>query len=102
MAVKARVILHLEHQPEHFKVAPPLADIIGVREDTRVGVVAAFWNYIKLNGLQDKVHPTTIKLDQKLMQVRTARPISQPNGVLSPFFRFSMLPKSPSMLSQRS
>ena len=35
-----------------------------------MGVVAALWNYIKMNGLQDKAHPTTIKFDQKLMQVR--------------------------------
>jgi len=69
MAVKARVILHLEHTPEHYKVNPALAEVIGVQEDTRVGVIAGLWNYIKVNGLQDKVHPTTIKFDQKLAQI---------------------------------
>ncbi|KAG8876114.1 SWI/SNF complex component snf12 [Tulasnella sp. 332] len=70
MAVKARVILHLEHTPEHFKVnEATLAGLIGVQEDTRVGIIAGLWNYIKANGLQDKVHPTTIKFDQKLAAI---------------------------------
>ncbi|KAG8906426.1 SWI/SNF complex component snf12 [Tulasnella sp. 403] len=72
LSIKARVLLHLEHKPEHFKVTQPLSDIISVKEDTRVGIVAALWNYIKINGLQDKVHPTTIKFDQKLLSIAQA------------------------------
>lgn len=70
MSVKARIILHLEHFPEHFKVMGPLADIISVKEETRVGIIAALWNYIKMNGLQDKAHPTLVKFDPRLAQVR--------------------------------
>lgn len=70
MAVKARVVLHLEHTPERFKVNDAmLAALIGVQEETRVGIIAGLWNYIKAKGLQDKVHPTTIKFDQKLTSV---------------------------------
>ncbi|KAG9027673.1 SWI/SNF complex component snf12 [Tulasnella sp. JGI-2019a] len=70
MAVKARVILHLERSPDHFTVNnATLASLIGVQEDTRVGIIAGLWNYIKANGLQDKVHPTTIKFDQKLASI---------------------------------
>ncbi|KAG8997414.1 hypothetical protein FRB90_012513, partial [Tulasnella sp. 427] len=68
MSVKTRIIMNLEHFPEHFKVLNPLADIINVKEETRVGIVAAFWNYIKMNGLQDKAHPTVIKFDNRLSQ----------------------------------
>ncbi|KAG8958333.1 SWI/SNF complex component snf12 [Tulasnella sp. 408] len=68
MSVKARIILHLEHYPEHFKVMNPLADIISVKEETRVGIIAALWNYIKMNGLQDKAHPTLVKFDPRLAQ----------------------------------
>ncbi|KAG9046845.1 SWI/SNF complex component snf12 [Tulasnella sp. UAMH 9824] len=69
MSVKARIILHLEHFPEHFKVMNPLADIISVKEETRVGIIAALWNYIKMNGLQDKAHPTLVKFDPRLAQI---------------------------------
>lgn len=46
-----------------------MADIINVTEDTRVGVLSAFWNYIKVNGLQDKTRSAIVKMDAKLMPV---------------------------------
>jgi len=63
---KLRVILHLEHYPEQYKVNPELASVLDVKEDSRVGVVTALWNYIKINNLQDKVDRRKVKTDDKL------------------------------------
>ncbi|CAL1697797.1 unnamed protein product [Somion occarium] len=66
---KIRVVIHLEQQPEVYKVNPELASILGIKEDTRVGIQQALWNYIKLEGLQDKVDRKTIHADAKLKPI---------------------------------
>ncbi|KAL6299811.1 SWI/SNF complex 60 kDa subunit [Sparassis latifolia] len=63
---KIRIILHLEQQPEHYKVHPELGRILGLREESRTGVVQALWNYIKLQGLQDKVDRRMVRPDAYL------------------------------------
>ncbi|KAI0312225.1 SWI/SNF complex subunit [Amylostereum chailletii] len=66
---KVRVVLHLSQQPEHYKVHPDLGSIIGLREDSRVNVIQALWNYIKLQGLQDKVDRKRIHADAALKPI---------------------------------
>ncbi|TFY56624.1 hypothetical protein EVJ58_g7529 [Rhodofomes roseus] len=63
---KIRIILHLEQQPEQYKVHPELGTLLGVKEDSRVGVVQALWNYIKVEGLQDKVDRRMVRADAHL------------------------------------
>ncbi|KAH9921644.1 SWI/SNF complex 60 kDa subunit [Fomitopsis serialis] len=63
---KIRVILHLEQQPEQYKVHPELGNLLGVKEDSRIGVVQALWNYIKVQGLQDKVDRRMVRADTHL------------------------------------
>jgi len=63
---KIRVILHLEQQPEQYKVHPELGNLLGVKEDSRIGVVQALWNYIKVQGLQDKVDRRMVRADAHL------------------------------------
>ncbi|TEB33685.1 SWI/SNF complex 60 kDa subunit [Coprinellus micaceus] len=63
---KMRVLLYLEHFPEQYKVLPELGSILGIKEDSRIGVIQALWNYIKLQGLQDKVDRKLIRADDKL------------------------------------
>jgi SWI/SNF-related matrix-associated actin-dependent regulator of chromatin subfamily D len=67
---KMRVLLYLEHFPEQYKVLPELGSILGIKEDSRIGVIQALWNYIKLQGLQDKVDRKLIRADDKLRMVR--------------------------------
>lgn len=64
--LKIRVVIHLEQQPEVYRVHPELGNILGIKEDTRVGVVQALWNYIKLQDLQDKVDRRLIRADAQL------------------------------------
>ncbi|TBU28428.1 SWI/SNF complex 60 kDa subunit [Dichomitus squalens] len=67
--VKIRIVLHLEQQPEQYKVQPELANIIGVKEESRIGVVQALWNYIKQNNLQDKQDRRKIHADARLRPI---------------------------------
>ena len=45
----------MNHFPEQYKLHPDLANILGIKEESRLGVIQALWSYIKLNGLQDNV-----------------------------------------------
>ncbi|KAH8102680.1 SWI/SNF complex 60 kDa subunit [Cristinia sonorae] len=63
---KIRVIIHLEQQPEIFKVHPELGSVLGLKEESRLGTVQALWNYIKAEGLQDKLDRKTIRTDARL------------------------------------
>lgn len=65
-----RILLYLEHFPDQYKVLPELANVLGIKEESRIGVVQALWNYIKLQGLQDKVDRKLIRADEKLRPVR--------------------------------
>lgn len=40
--------------------------IIGVKEESRIGVIHALWNYIKIQGLQDKVDRRMVRPDDRL------------------------------------
>lgn len=66
---KIRVVMYLEHFPEQYKVVPELGNILGIKEDSRIGVIQTFWNYIKLQGLQDKVDRRLVRADDKLRQI---------------------------------
>ncbi|TFY76960.1 hypothetical protein EWM64_g7050 [Hericium alpestre] len=66
---KVRIILHLEHHPEQYKVHPELGNILGIKEESRAGVIQTLWNYIKINGLQDKVDRKRIHADAALRPI---------------------------------
>ncbi|KAJ7043386.1 SWI/SNF complex protein [Mycena alexandri] len=66
---KVRMIMYVEHYPEQFRVIPELGSILGIKEDSRVGVVQALWNYIKIQGLQDKVDRRLVRADDKLRPI---------------------------------
>lgn len=44
--------------------------MLGIKEESRVGVIQALWNYIKVHGLQDKVDRRIIHADEYLRPVR--------------------------------
>lgn len=67
--VNARVLLQLQHTPERFALAPDLARVLDIQEDTRTNIVTALWNYIKVNGLQDKVDRKIIRADAELRPI---------------------------------
>ncbi|PCH42853.1 SWI/SNF complex 60 kDa subunit [Wolfiporia cocos MD-104 SS10] len=66
---RIRVLLHLEQQPELYKVHPELGNILGLREESRTGVIQAVWNYVKLQNLQDKVDRRVVRADAHLRPI---------------------------------
>lgn len=70
--VNCRVILHIAHSPERFKVLPPLADLISLKEGTRADVMSAVWKLVKVAGAQDKEDPTIIRPIGGFEKVRNA------------------------------
>ncbi|KAJ7050510.1 SWI/SNF complex protein [Mycena amicta] len=66
LPTKARIIIHLEHNPEQYRLIPELSHVLGIREDSRVGVIQQLWNYIKIQGLQDKADRRLVHADEKL------------------------------------
>ena len=67
---RVRVLLYLDQYPEQFKIHPELGSILGIKEESRPGVIHALWNYIKLQDLQDKVDRRVIRADPALAKVR--------------------------------
>ncbi|KAJ7634200.1 SWI/SNF complex 60 kDa subunit [Mycena polygramma] len=66
---KVRLVMYLEHYPEQFRVIPELGNILGIKEESRIGVIQALWNYIKIQGLQDKVDRRLVRADEKLRPI---------------------------------
>ncbi|KAK7031327.1 SWI/SNF and RSC complexes subunit ssr3 [Favolaschia claudopus] len=73
---KVRLVMYLEHYPEQFRVMPELGNLLGIKEDSRIGVIQALWNYIKIQGLQDKADRRLVRADEKL------RPIFNGDSIL--------------------
>lgn len=73
---KVRLIIYLEQTPEQYKVAPDLGNILGIKEESRIGIIQAMWNYIKIHGLQDKTDRRRIRADDYL------RPIFGGEGIM--------------------
>ena len=82
--------MHLEQQPEQYRVHPDLGEyyhdachlvlmfasgnILGIKEESRTGVIQALWNYIKTQNLQDKLDRRIVRADARL------RPVSGDNA----------------------
>lgn len=47
--VKATIMLHLLHQPEQFRLAKFLSDMLGLHTCTRANAILALWEYIKVS-----------------------------------------------------
>lgn len=59
--VKCRIVLHIAHSPERYKVLAPLSELISVREGSRAEIMAAVWQFVKAAGAQDKEDSTLVR-----------------------------------------
>ncbi|KAF5375399.1 hypothetical protein D9615_007956 [Tricholomella constricta] len=73
---KLRVVMYLDHFPEQFKVVGDLGAALGIKKESRIGVIQALWNYIKIQGLQDKTDRRMVRADERL------RPIFNGDSIL--------------------
>ncbi|KAI0686141.1 SWI/SNF complex 60 kDa subunit [Earliella scabrosa] len=69
---KIRIVMHLEQQPEQYRVHPDLGNILGIKEESRTGVIQALWNYIKTQNLQDKLDRRIVRADARLRPIFNA------------------------------
>jgi chromatin remodeling complex protein RSC6 len=68
--VHVRILLTLDYSPERFKVAAPLARLLGITApESKAGLVHKLWQYIKTQKLLDAEDKRVINLDDELQQV---------------------------------
>ncbi|TIA70087.1 hypothetical protein E3P77_00295 [Wallemia ichthyophaga] len=68
-ATKAKIILHLDHMPEKYGISEPLSQLLGIKEDSRAGIITHMWAYVKQNNLLDKEDRRVIKADSNLKEI---------------------------------
>ena len=59
--INCRIVLHLASSPDRYRILPPLADILTIKEGTRAEIMAALWKFIKTSNAQDKQDPSIVK-----------------------------------------
>lgn len=64
--VKVKIVLYPLYVPERYSVAPPLAQLLDIQEETRAGVLNALWAYIKMKRLLDEQDHRVVRLDPPL------------------------------------
>ena len=65
-SVKVKIVLYPLYVPERYSVAPPLAQLLDIQEETRAGVLNALWAYIKMKRLLDEQDHRVVRLDPPL------------------------------------
>jgi SWI/SNF-related matrix-associated actin-dependent regulator of chromatin subfamily D len=68
--VECRVVLHIDHFPQRFKVLEPLSGLVGMKEGTRAEVMASIWKLVKFTGSQDKDDGSILRPTGGLEKVR--------------------------------
>jgi len=68
--INCTINLFRDESPERYKLSKELADLVDTEEDDRTSVLAAIWEYIKVNGLQQEEEKRSIAKDDKLRAVR--------------------------------
>ncbi|EFQ98238.1 hypothetical protein MGYG_01273 [Nannizzia gypsea CBS 118893] len=58
-----------DETPERFQLSRELAAILDVDKDTRAGIVAGIWEYVKAMGLQENEEKRTIQCDDRLRAI---------------------------------
>ncbi|KAM5435950.1 SWI/SNF and RSC complex subunit Ssr3 [Microsporum canis] len=58
-----------DESPERFQLSKELAAIVDTDKDTRAGIVARIWEYVKASGLQESEEKRTIQCDDRLRAI---------------------------------
>lgn len=62
----AKVYLFVDHRPTRFRLSDPLARLIGTQTETRSGIFASIWEYVKKHRLQCVDNRAAVRLDAGL------------------------------------
>jgi SWI/SNF-related matrix-associated actin-dependent regulator of chromatin subfamily D len=71
--VECRIVLHIDHFPQRFKVLEPLSSLVGMKEGTRAEVMASIWKLVKFTGSQDKDDGSILRPTGGLEKVSTPK-----------------------------
>ena len=66
---RADILICLESRPPRFKLSEQLGGLLGIYAETRIGILAAIWEYVKLKNLQDPNEREYINTDAAMKQV---------------------------------
>ncbi|WVQ79223.1 hypothetical protein IAT38_001319 [Cryptococcus sp. DSM 104549] len=80
--VQTRIILHVAHYPDRFKVLEPLASLLEISEGTRSEVLSSLWKYVKVVGAQDKEDGTVVRAVGGLQKIFPANQETLPFHML--------------------
>lgn len=69
MEVEVRLSLWNDITPERYLVSDQLQVVLGIKEESRARIVAALWQYIKQNRLQDTDDRGFINLNSELQAI---------------------------------
>ncbi|XP_063934072.1 brahma-associated protein of 60 kDa-like [Zophobas morio] len=67
--VQCKIVMFLNYQPAQFKLAAGFSNLLGLHTATRSEIIAAFWQYLKMNKLQDKMDHSLIRNNEELQQL---------------------------------
>ncbi|KAJ3010026.1 SWI SNF, matrix associated, actin dependent regulator of chromatin, sub d, member 3 [Thoreauomyces humboldtii] len=79
--VNVKILVHLESQPEKFKLSSELGKLLDIHTDTSANVIIAIWQYIKFQKLQDPDDKRHINCDEPLRKASAFRIIFGQNRV---------------------
>ncbi|KAG1245416.1 hypothetical protein G6F68_015067 [Rhizopus microsporus] len=69
MNTNCRIILHLDHNPQRYKLSPALSDLLDAKVENKLQIVMGIWNYCKVHKLQDHEDKRIIRCDNRLAQL---------------------------------
>ncbi|KAH6597425.1 hypothetical protein BASA61_003162 [Batrachochytrium salamandrivorans] len=91
-----RVLLYVDTHIEKFKLAPALAKLLDLHTDTLANIITAFWQYVKLNRLQETEDRRFVCCDESMQQIFNVPKIMFPQ--LPMLLKPHLLPCGPAVL----
>lgn len=67
--IKLKLVFHLHYYNPEYVLSEPLANLLGVKQDTRPKILNHLWQYIKINSLQDNENPHIIFNNKELQAI---------------------------------
>jgi chromatin remodeling complex protein RSC6 len=68
-SVKLKILFYLNSNTHEYKLSDDLAELLGVSQASRPHLLNQFWQYIKINSLQDLENPNMIINNKSLQKI---------------------------------
>ncbi len=67
--VKLKLVFHVNHYNPEYVLSEPLANLLGIKQETRPKILNHLWQYIKINSLQDNENPHLVINNKELQLI---------------------------------